>query len=367
VRHRLILEEEIVEATLSVHRFGRVEKFIQEVLWRTYWKGWLEAHPGAWKAWRQRLGWLRQNAAPGILRRAEEVAAGRSGVGVMDGFARELIETGYLHNHARMWWASFWIHVERLPWELGADVFFRRLLDADPASNTLSWRWVAGAQTRGKMYLVRRSNLERYCTPERLDPAGLERLDDHRVSAAPPPEEPSFPRQAVAAIPTTFDATNERVGIWIHADDGCAEAGPLSALRPISVAAFTDRSAYRHYGLNEKRTAHLDAVLADAVHRAAVHFRCPAELGDAESLSCAIARWAGTRQVKQVVALAPFAGPVNDALPALRDRLASAGASLILVRREWDAQLFEFAHAGFFPFWEKAHRWIEQRFPASER
>ena len=80
----------------------------------------------------------------------------------MDRIARELIQTGYLHNHARMWWASFWIHAEGLPWELGADVFFRHLLDADPASNTLSWRWVAGLQTAGKTYLVRLSNLQKY-------------------------------------------------------------------------------------------------------------------------------------------------------------------------------------------------------------
>ena len=101
----------------------------------------------------------------------------------MDRFARELIATGYLHNHARMWWASFWVHVERLPWELGADFFFRHLLDADPASNTLSWRWVAGLQTRGKSYLVRRSNLRRFADPSLLeDESGLERLDDDRVS-----------------------------------------------------------------------------------------------------------------------------------------------------------------------------------------
>ena len=89
---------------------------------------------------------LQRSLPSSTLARSEAVAAGRSGVAVMDAMAIELIETGYLHNHARMWWASFWIHVERLPWELGADFFFRHLLDADPASNTLSWRWVAGLQ-----------------------------------------------------------------------------------------------------------------------------------------------------------------------------------------------------------------------------
>jgi deoxyribodipyrimidine photo-lyase len=65
---------------------------------------------------------------------------------------QELVETGYLHNHARMWFASIWIFTLRLPWELGADFFLRHLLDGDAASNTLSWRWVAGLHTKGKHY-----------------------------------------------------------------------------------------------------------------------------------------------------------------------------------------------------------------------
>lgn len=57
-----------------------------------------------------------------------------------------------------LWFASVWIFTLRPPWELGADLFMRQLLDGDPASNTLSWRWVAGMHTRGKHYLARRDN-----------------------------------------------------------------------------------------------------------------------------------------------------------------------------------------------------------------
>ena len=49
-----------------------------------------------------------------------------------------------MHNHVRMWFASIWIFTLNLPWQLGADFFMQHLLDGDPASNTLSWRWVAG-------------------------------------------------------------------------------------------------------------------------------------------------------------------------------------------------------------------------------
>ena len=61
-----------------------------------------------------------------------------------------------------MWFASIWIFTLNLPWQLGADFFMQHLLDGDPASNTLSWRWVAGIQTKGKNYLARKSNIEKY-------------------------------------------------------------------------------------------------------------------------------------------------------------------------------------------------------------
>ena len=61
-----------------------------------------------------------------------------------------------------MWFASIWIFTLNLPWELGANFFYRNLLDADEASNTLSWRWVAGLHTSGKFYLARQDNIEKY-------------------------------------------------------------------------------------------------------------------------------------------------------------------------------------------------------------
>jgi deoxyribodipyrimidine photo-lyase len=69
---------------------------------------------------------------------------GRTGIACFDQWTGELLETGYLHNHARVWFSSIWIFTLRLPWKLGADFFIRFLNDGDSASNTLSWRWVAG-------------------------------------------------------------------------------------------------------------------------------------------------------------------------------------------------------------------------------
>ena len=65
-----------------------------------------------------------------------------------------LKENNYLHNHARMWFASIWVFTLDLPWQLGAEFFMKHLFDGDAAANTLGWRWVAGIQTQGKNYLA---------------------------------------------------------------------------------------------------------------------------------------------------------------------------------------------------------------------
>ena len=170
LRYRLVTEREVVAAVLGRQGLGAAEKFVQEVLWRTYWKGWLEMRPAVWARFLEMRERERQH-----FRNARALAAAEGGMTGIEGFddwARELVETGYLHNHARMWFASIWIFTLRLPWALGADFFLRRLIDADAASNTLSWRWVAGLQTVGKTYLAPADNIARY-TGGRFAPKGL--------------------------------------------------------------------------------------------------------------------------------------------------------------------------------------------------
>ena len=114
------------------------------------------------------------------LRQACELACfGQTGIECFDTWARELTTTGYLHNYARMWFASIWIFTLKLPWQLGPDFFLRHLLDGDTASNTLSWRWVAGLQTVGKTYLARAANISRY-TGGRFKPTR------HAIEGLPP-------------------------------------------------------------------------------------------------------------------------------------------------------------------------------------
>ena len=150
VQKRLLLESEIVAAARDRWSFPAVEKFVQEVYWRTYWKGWLEQRPAAWTRWSEAVPRLRASLTAEQRSTLAAALAGRTGIAGFDAWAKELVATGYLHNHARMWFASIWIFTLKLPWELGAAFFYEHLLDGDVASNTLSWRWVAGLQTRGR-------------------------------------------------------------------------------------------------------------------------------------------------------------------------------------------------------------------------
>ena len=355
IRFRTLLEDEIIEDTLNQHTFQVAEKWLQEICWRRYWRGWLEMRPEVWSNWRRQVRASRQTLPAETLARAEAVSAGRSGVACMDKIARELIETGYLHNHARMWWASFWIHVEQLPWELGADFFFRHLLDADPASNTLSWRWVAGLQTPGKTYLVRLSNIEKYAPSYlRGNETGSERLEDGVVSALFPQKIVNVERSPLVDYPTSLAQTTGRRGLWLHTDDLSPEIGPLTDLAPVSIAAYLSEPVYKNiYELSPQRIASLRTVTQDGLDRAAAHFACPATVVKAEDPVLGLGAWAKEAGLAEVVAFAPLIGPVHDILSRLKLRLGELDVRLTLIRRPSDVTAFSFATAGFFPFWQK--------------
>ncbi len=355
IRFRTLLEDEIIQDTLTRHGLRKAEKWLQEVCWRRYWKGWLEMRPQVWTEWRRRVRTLRAELPQKTLDRAEAIISGESGVACMDKIARELIETGYLHNHARMWWASFWIHVERMPWELGADFFFRHLLDADPASNTLSWRWVAGLQTAGKSYLVRLSNIERhaphYLTGHHL---GNDRLRDEIVSAVKIHESADLTKITLPQYPITLSPGTTRRGLWLHPDDLGPEIGPLATLRPVCVTACISRSICRDvYRLSKQRIDSLDTMIHDGLTRAAAHYNCPRSALTATDPVEALCAWAKQNELSEVIAFAPFVGPIHDMLPRLKTEMAAIRVRLTLLRRASDETAFSYANAGFFPFWQK--------------
>ena len=160
ISHGIINEHEIIKKSLGKFSFSKNEKFIQEVLWRTYWKGWLELRPNVWSDYLIELNKIKENLENN--QNYKNAIEGKTKIDCFNQWVIELKENNYLHNHTRMWFASIWIFTLELPWQLGAEFFMQHLYDGDAASNTLGWRWVAGVQTQGKHYLASEWNIKKF-------------------------------------------------------------------------------------------------------------------------------------------------------------------------------------------------------------
>jgi deoxyribodipyrimidine photo-lyase len=160
ITHGLINEVEIINKSLKRFSFVKNEKFIQEVLWRVYWKGWLELRPNVWTDYLEELKDIKKNFKDN--KDYLDAIEGKTNIECFNEWVNELKEFNYLHNHTRMWFASIWIFTLNLPWQLGAEFFMKHLFDGDAASNTLGWRWVAGIQTQGKNYLATEWNIKKF-------------------------------------------------------------------------------------------------------------------------------------------------------------------------------------------------------------
>jgi len=154
--HRIITEFETAKKVLTKHPFQKVDKFIQEIFWRIYWKGWLELRPKVWSDFVEDLKSIEDNE------KYIKAINGQTEIECFNDWVKELKQFNYLHNHTRMLFASIWIFTLGLSWQKGAEFFLKHLFDGDPASNTLSWRWVAGIQTKGKNYLAHSWNINKF-------------------------------------------------------------------------------------------------------------------------------------------------------------------------------------------------------------
>ena len=156
ISHRLITEYEVAKIVLAKFPYQKVEKYIQEIFWRVYWKGWLELRPQVWSDFTEDLKALKEDD------NYKKAINGETQIKCFNDWVIELKENNYLHNHTRMWFASIWIFTLNLPWQKGAEFFMKHLFDGDAASNTLSWRWVAGLQTKGKHYVAQAWNISKF-------------------------------------------------------------------------------------------------------------------------------------------------------------------------------------------------------------
>ena len=207
------------------------EKLINELGWRDYWQRlWIQLGDGIWED-REPLktGHAAATYAPEL---PADLASAATGLACIDGFARELMATGWLHNHARMWLASYVVHWRRVRWQAGARWFLIHLLDGDPASNNLSWQWVASAFSH-KPYVFNRANLERFSggrhcqgCPKALAgcpfeasyealQAQLFRPHEPRSETVAPPAASGNP---ATAVPAASGPPPRRPLLWVHGE-----------------------------------------------------------------------------------------------------------------------------------------------------
>jgi deoxyribodipyrimidine photo-lyase len=340
----MITETEVIEAVLAHHPFEAARTFIQEVFWRTYWKGWLEQRPDVLRRFdvERTQAAAQATANPDLRARLDTATAGQTGIKAFDAWVDELVTTGWLHNHARMWFASIWIFTLKLPWQLGAAFMFSHLLDADPASNTLSWRWVAGLHTRGKHYLARADNI-RDNTLGRFNPAG--QLDEQAV-----PLPADGPPSALRPLPPAGRLSTHRVGLILHEDDLHPESLPLGA--GIAAVALLTLPPMAHPEGPVARFAR--GAGDDALDRAARVFSVPAE----PIAPTRIREWARSIGVSEVAAAFAPVGRAAAALGQAGVALEREGIRLVQLRRDFDQQAWPHATAGFFRFREQIPRLV---------
>lgn len=332
LRHRMITEADVLKETLALHPPARQKKFVQEVVWRTYWKGWLEMRPAVWTQYQTGLhAALNRIQTESALRQQWQSACeGTTGIDGFDHWAKELRQTGYLHNHARMWFASIWIFTLRLPWELGADFFLRHLLDGDPASNTLSWRWVGGIQTEGKAYLASRSNIAQF-TIGRFAPNSL--IESAQPLAFTPHPEP-------APLPAaTKPAANARTLFLITEEDLSPEWVLNGAPAPYLIATLNSTKARSPLHISNDLSAWTDAAMTDCLARhgcsGAIKLQGAPDLAEVVK----------AHNIEQIVTSYLPIGPARDTLSA-----ANLDTPLVQVMRAYDRRWWPHATHGFFRF-----------------
>ncbi|PWK58169.1 FAD-binding domain-containing protein [Roseicyclus mahoneyensis] len=341
IRRRLVLEPEVVAAALAAHGPEQAEKFVQEVIWRGYYKGWLERRPQVWDSYVQGLqADLAALERDRRLRRdVGRAMEGQTGLDCFDAWAGELVETGYLHNHARMWFASIWIFTLGLPWRLGADFFYRHLLDGDAASNTLGWRWVAGLHTRGKPYPARADNIATF-TGGRFAPrpSDLAEVTEGLEATEPEGLPPVLPLRAVTAPDPA------RPSVLLITDEDCrVEDFDSSALDLHGAATLAASHLRSPLPVSDLVTRFEAGALADAAARqggpvAVLRADHPGVLAD----------WATKSGATQIVTPYVTRGPLFDWLDEAQPHLAAKGIAMAEWRRDWDSAIWPHATAGFF-------------------
>ena len=320
ITHGIINELEIIEKSLKKFSFLKNEKFIQEVLWRVYWKGWLELRPNVWSDYLIELDNFRDEFKndQNYLNAIE----GKTDIDCFNQWIIELKENNYLHNHARMWFASIWIFTLELPWQLGAEFFMKHLYDGDTASNTLGWRWVAGVQTQGKHYLASEWNIKKF-TNNRFQNIKLNENAPPKISGK------SFPM-----IKQEFNNPQnlEEKNLLIFENNLSFEITDFKENRFKKIYIISNRNENRSIKLSEKLVKFKSLLMKDQEQR----------LKD-KSIDCEVVDVSEIKNIENYYGLYPTVGENLD-------YLNSNNLKIDFLYRNLDQLAWQYCNKGFFNF-----------------
>ena len=320
ISHGAINEIEVIKKSLNKFSFSKNEKFIQEVLWRTYWKGWLELRPNVWADYLIELNQIKNE----LQNNKNYLSAieGKTDIECFNEWVNELKENNYLHNHTRMWFASIWIFTLELPWQLGAEFFMQHLYDGDAASNTLGWRWVAGIQTQGKHYLASEWNIRKFTN---------NRFQNFKLNENAPPKVSEKSYQIVKqnfTNPQNFEEKN----LLIFENNLSFEITDFKDKNFKKIYLVSNKNDYRSIKLSEKLVKFKSLLIEDQEQR----------LKD-QSIDCQIINIGEIKNIENCCGLYPTVGENLDFLN-------SNNLKIDFLYRNLDQLSWQYCNKGFFNF-----------------
>ena len=320
ITHGIINEKEVIKKSLDKFSFAKNEKFIQEVLWRTYWKGWLELRPSVWTDFLTELKKIKGDFQNN--QNYKNAIDGKTNVECFNYWVNELKENNYLHNHTRMWFASIWIFTLNLPWQLGAEFFMQHLYDGDAASNTLGWRWVAGVQTQGKHYLASEWNIKKF-TNNRFSNIKLNENAPPKISE----KKYSILNQDFIN-PENIDQNN----LIIFENNLCFETSDFQNNKFKKFYIISNKNENRCIKLSEKVLKFKSSLIQDQEQR----FKN-------QSIDCEVIDISEIKKIEKAVGLYPTIGENLD-------YLNSNTFKINFLYRELDQNSWQYCNKGFFNF-----------------
>ena len=320
ITHGIINEKEVIKKSLDKFSFAKNEKFIQEVLWRTYWKGWLELRPSVWTDFLFELKKIKGDFQNN--QNYKNAIDGKTNVECFNYWVNELKENNYLHNHTRMWFASIWIFTLNLPWQLGAEFFMQHLYDGDAASNTLGWRWVAGVQTQGKHYLASEWNIKKFTN---------NRFSNIKLNENAPPKI-SEKKYSILKQDFTNPENIDQNNLIIFENNLCFETSDFQNNKFKKFYIISNKNENRCIKLSEKVLKFKSSLIQDQEQR----FKN-------QSIDCEVIDISEIKKIEKAVGLYPTIGENLD-------YLNSNTFKINFLYRELDQNSWQYCNKGFFNF-----------------